>query len=294
MDDKRTESIQANLDRLNSSGMSPENTRTCPDRFCKCGDRLKGIWVDQAVFNGKVYQGEGWAFEDLCEKCKRNMEARIVVYDPAKHEELLTKKLTDIFGGDRPAREFTLARFEHDLENSDAYKAAESFNPHSDNLFLFGPCGVGKTHLACAIVRLAVQRGSTAIVMKPSRLTRYMRVKESDTQEARLRELATAGVLVIDELGIGSETAFARQILQEIIDMRTDNYRNGLIITSNYSLEEYASKLGEDPIPSRLAKICQPIKVGGKDHRITKRPAKKSATVHPVPKSGPPEVWKPL
>lgn len=267
-----TEPMAANLGRLKPSGTSPVNTPTCPDRSCTCGAKLKGFWVDRAEFAGKVYQEAGWTFADLCDTCEFNKSQESVIpFDPKAHEARCLAKLEKIFGGERPGIEYTWDRYEVDLENGPAFQSMKAFNPKLSNVFLHGPCGVGKTHLACAAVREVVWSGGTAVAMKPSRLTRYLRVKESDVQEARLRELASVDVLLIDELGIGSETAFARQCLQEIMDMRKDNYRNGLIVTSNYSLDEYASKLGEDPIPSRLAELCQVVKVAGADRRMKAR-----------------------
>lgn len=255
------------LDTLPQSDTCLGSTPTCPEYRCFCGALVDGIRVERAEFHGKVYQEAGWSFPELCPACEEKANPSLVIFDAVAAERLVIAKLTKIFGGERPAREYQMDAFVTDLENSEAFEFADCFHGQED-VYLWGPCGVGKTHLACAMVRTAVEMGKTAIAMKPSQLSRYLRVKEATVQEARIAELATADVLLIDELGIGKETDFALQILQEVLDVRADNYRRGLIITSNYSLADFALKIGEDAIPSRLRKMCRIIKIGGQDRRI--------------------------
>ena len=59
-------------------------------------------------------------------------------------------------------------------------------------------------------------------------------------------------------------------MLYEILDLRASNYKNGLILTSNLSLEEFAAKVGDDRLPSRIAGLCKVIKIESKDYRISK------------------------
>lgn len=206
----------------------------------------------------------------MCPECETNLrKSRLIVFDPKAREEAVVAKLTRIFGGERPAREYRFDNFDEELKNLEAVGAVAGFGGGS-NIYLWGPCGVGKTHLACATIRASVEEGKSAIAMKPSKLSRYMRVKEASVQEERIRELASTDVLLIDELGIGKETEFALQILQEVLDTRADNYKKGLIITSNYSLEDFANKIGDDAIPSRIRAMCRIVKIDGKDRRIMK------------------------
>lgn len=256
------------LDTLPKSDTCLGNTRTCPEYRCPCGELVDGTYVERAEFAGKVYQEAGWAFTERCDACEEKLKPpSLILFDPAKQEEILVAKLAKVFGGERPAREYHVKNYVAEFQNQEALEFASAFHGQED-VYLWGPCGVGKTHLACAMVREVVAMGKTAIAMKPSQLSRYLRVKEATVQEARIAELATADVLLIDELGIGKETDFALQILQEVLDVRADNYRRGLIITSNYSLADFAMKIGEDAIPSRLRKMCRIIKIDGKDRRI--------------------------
>lgn len=273
MVDEIKRGMSATLDSLPQSNMCLANTPTSPDdeKACACGAMLRPYHVDRAEFNGKVYQEDSWIFPERCSECTKNLSMprkNIIEFDPMRQEAVLVEKLNRIFAGERPAREYTIERFQADIQNQEAYNLASSFIGQFD-AYLWGPCGVGKTHLACAMVREAVAQGRTAIALKPSKLSRFLRVKEATVQEERMRELATADVLLIDELGIGKETEFALQIMQEVLDMRADNYRTGLIMTSNYSLEDLANKIGEDAIPSRLRQMCRIVKIEGQDRRVT-------------------------
>ena len=80
-------------------------------------------------------------------------------------------------------------------------------------------------------------------------------------------------MFVLDDLGTGVETAFGRQILDEVLEKRDFHDRAGLVVASRYSLNVLALKMNDDAIASRLAGICAVIEVKGSDYRL-----KRSAT----------------
>jgi chromosomal replication initiation ATPase DnaA len=51
-------------------------------------------------------------------------------------------------GGEKPYREFTFERYKVTPGNRRAYERSKTFDPAAENLYLWGPSGVGKTHLA--------------------------------------------------------------------------------------------------------------------------------------------------
>jgi DNA replication protein DnaC len=103
-------------------------------------------------------------------------------------------------------------------------------------------------------------------------------MKEPQEEHAAINEMVEVDVLVLDDLGSGSDTAYNRQILQEILDGRDFADRAGLVVTSKYSLSDLAAKMNDDTIPSRLAGKCQILEINGIDHRLPCHPA----TVKPV------------
>jgi DNA replication protein DnaC len=114
--------------------------------------------------------------------------------------------------------------------------------------------------------------------LKPPELIRSVRMRDPDEEERALDRLVQVDVLVIDDLGIGADTPYSRQILQEVLDRRSYRDRGGLIITTKYSLDQLATKLGDDSIPSRLAGMSRVIAVGGRDHRLMFRNQKKMSS----------------
>jgi DNA replication protein DnaC len=93
-------------------------------------------------------------------------------------------------------------------------------------------------------------------------------MKDPYQEQAVVNDFIAAEVLILDDLGGAPDTAFSQQVLQEILDGRDFQDRAGLIVSSSFSLDALAQKLGRDAIPSRLAGLSQVIEVAGIDRRI--------------------------
>jgi len=182
----------------------------------------------------------------------------------------LKRRLVEIMGGEKPYREFTFSHYEIAAGNRVAFTKASSFNPEADNLYFWGPCGVGKTHLAYATARRCFEEGRSVALLKPSELLRQVRrwAKEPSEEQIAIDRFVRVDVLVLDDFGIGGDTAYARQILQEIFDGRDYADRTGVIVTSKYSLSQLAQKLDDDTVPSRLAGMCHVVEIAGPDRRL--------------------------
>jgi DNA replication protein DnaC len=178
-------------------------------------------------------------------------------------------RLISLGGGEKPYREFRFETFRVMPTNRLAFLRASGFNPGRDNLYLWGPCGVGKTHLAFATARRHCEEGLSVEFLKPPQLMRRVRRRDPDEEQQAVDRYVRADVFVLDDLGIGHETAYARQVFQEILDGRDFAYRAGLVVTSKYSLDALAAKLGDDTITSRLAGMCRVIEIRGPDGRLS-------------------------
>jgi DNA replication protein DnaC len=241
---------------------------------CKvCHRSLPWEWVPAVPLNGKALAGTGvWRSQlrgGACSTCLADLERK-------RHEErhalTVRRDLVQLLGGEKPYREFTFERFEVSPGNQYAYECAKNFNPATDNLYLWGPCGVGKTHLAYAIARTCFEQTLSVTILPASQLSRKVRMKDPESEQAAIDDLARAEVLVLDEIGTGPDTAFNWQIHQEILDKRNFNDCAGLVLTSKYALDQLAARLADDSIPSRLAGMCRAIQVAGTDRRLSKRP----------------------
>lgn len=134
-------------------------------------------------------------------------------------------------------------------------------------LFLHGPVGSGKTHLAVAVLRESARPGcflSSAELM--------LRLRESFRDGARMTEgevisvYSEAGLLVLDDLGAEKPSEFAIQSLYLIVDRRYSGLLP-VIITSNFTVGEIAERVG-DRIASRIAGMCKVIELQGEDRRL--------------------------
>ncbi len=151
-----------------------------------------------------------------------------------------------------------------------------------EGLFVSAPRGVGKTHLAAAIVRQAI------LNLSPRRLrAEGMRAElfplfvdslelllelrdsfgnDQITERSIIDRYSGAPLLVLDDLGAEKSSEWSIQTLYTIIDRR---YRNKLptIITSNLNLDQVAARL-DDRIASRIAGMCEVRSMIGEDRRV--------------------------
>lgn len=178
-------------------------------------------------------------------------------------------------GGRRAAKTFTAAAFVTNGNNEAAFRACTAFDAEVDNLFLTGPCGSGKSHLAAIAARSwrdarpghEIHDVRTINQMTLSRSVR--RCRDADDEAALVSEYSYCPVLVVDDLGTGKDTEFSTALLYEVIQNRYMDARGGLIVTSNLGLGALAEKLGEERISSRLAQMCKVFTlVGEEDMRL--------------------------
>lgn len=236
---------------------------------CKtCQRRIPWEWIPSVLVRGRPLAGTGvWRSslsDGICASC-HNLEQAIESRE--KQLRQVRQELVGLLGGERHYREFTFERYNTTAKNRLALERTKNFDPSTDNLYLWGPCGVGKTHLALATAGRAYRETLSVRVLPAFQLSRKLRMKDPAEEQAIINEWVSTEVLVLDDLGVGSNTAFVRQILQELLDGRTVAERGGLLITSKYSLDELAMKLTDDAIPSRISGLCNVIEIKGDDYR---------------------------
>ncbi len=240
-----------------------------------CHRSLPWEWVPAVPLAGKTLAGTGvWRSQltgGLCPACLAALERE---RQNAQCALAMRRELVQLLGGEKPYREFTFERFEITPGNQLAYERSKNFNPAMDNLYLWGPCGVGKTHLAHAIARTCFEQTLSIAILLPSQVSRRVRMRDPEKEQAAIDEFVRVEALVLDDLGIGNETPYSKQILQEILDGRDFSDRAGLVVTSKYSLSALAEKLTDDTIASRLAGMCQVIEIKGTDFRLRGRRAR--------------------
>lgn len=255
--------------------MSQENMTTSAGRpldcHCirDCGRVCPPEYVEPVMFNGRPITGTGvWIYPwQECPDCALKRDAAESIARAKVQAEARKADLLAMLGGPK-AEGFTLETFKSTPGSLSALQEARTFDPKASNLYLWGPCGTGKTHLAGGIAAKWHYEGARVEFWKPPALMRSLRVKDPNDQEERIERLARAAVFVLDDLGVGMATEFYNQVLYEIIDKRDMNRRNGMVITSNLSLAALSEKLQDDRLASRIAGMCKVVKIDGKDWRV--------------------------
>lgn len=130
---------------------------------------------------------------------------------------------------------------------------------------LYGATGTGKSHVAICRLR------STP---RPAFVTAYeyldlARDRENDRldqfQEDRLRQIVGASHMVIDDIGLHRDTAFALEMLDRLMDDRWKS-QAPVLATSNLSPTELRKRLPR--FLSRLLSFGPAEKMSGRDRRL--------------------------
>jgi DNA replication protein DnaC len=138
-------------------------------------------------------------------------------------------------------------------------RAAKALLPGSDKLrwlTLTGGRDLGKTHLAVAVCREWIARGTPAKYVFVPILLDWLR-ESFDKPDAfladRMRILSEVPLLVLDDLGVENSTPWAKERLITIIDSRYVNHRS-LMVATNKDIEDLPGD-DEGRIASRLKRF---------------------------------------
>lgn len=199
------------------------------------------------------------------------------------HEQNQKTKLIEQARIPRRHGQCTLANYHPTPGNStqlrafnDAFKLAEEYPSADRGLLLMGTVGVGKTHLAIAILRKLLERGVRCLFYEFGGLLKEIQDSyNSVSKTSELRVLAPvyeAEVLVLDELGAVKPTDWVRDTMMQVIGKRY-NERRLTIFTTNYmdvrrtAAEETLEERVGVRLRSRLYEMCKTVQVEGDDFR---------------------------
>ena len=121
--------------------------------------------------------------------------------------------------------------------------AGHFVSKHEDALFL-GPPGTGKSHLAQAIGRCAIQQGHRVLYREAHVLIEDIADATIDgTRKQLMEELATVPLLIIDDLGMRKLPPTAAEDLLELVMRRYE--RASTLFTSNRPVDDWGKVLGD-------------------------------------------------
>lgn len=160
---------------------------------------------------------------------------------------------------------------------NDAQKLAREYPVLDVGLLFMGPCGVGKTHLAVALIKVLIDKGIHCLFYDFRDLLKQIQDSYnpvSNTSELRVLDpVYDAEVLVLDELGAAKPTDWVRDTMTQIINTRY-NDKKLTIFTSNYpddpdnpNEESLTDRVGVR-LRSRLYEMCKVVRIKGEDYRL--------------------------
>ncbi|MEV6987567.1 IS21-like element helper ATPase IstB [Sphaerisporangium sp. NPDC051017] len=142
------------------------------------------------------------------------------------------------------------------------------------SLILYGPVGVGKSHVAQALGHLAIRHGADVRFLKTSRVLADLAGGHADrTWNRRLAELARPAILILDDFAMRELTATQADDLYELITERTGK---SMILTSNrqpmdwYPL--FPNPVVAESLLDRLINNSHQVFMNGPSYRPNKRP----------------------
>ncbi len=228
-------------------------------------------------------QGTGWLLEDAG---GAQFARRCGCFDDRRKQALLEQAQIP-----RRYQNCRLDNFEvHNDSHKDALKISRQFvknYPVQDvGLVFIGPCGVGKTHLAVAVIRELIEKKRASCLFYDFRelireiqstFTPDSAFSESDV----LAPVFRSDVLVLDELGAKRSTAWVEETVFYIINHRY-NHKKMTLFTTNYpdtdapedTRDAFYKKGGETLVDrigvrlrSRIYEMCKVVEMEGEDYR---------------------------
>jgi len=138
------------------------------------------------------------------------------------------------------------------------------------NIFLVGPCGVGKSWLACALAEKACRDGFSAFFIRIPKLFRELALARADgSLGTRLARLARIDVLIVDDW---VHAPLAENERRDFLEICEDRYQTrSTILTSQLPVAKWHEQIGDptlaDSILDRLVHNAHRIEMQGESLR---------------------------
>jgi DNA replication protein DnaC len=151
-----------------------------------------------------------------------------------------------------------------------AHLAQGDWINRGQNLLMTGPCGSGKTYLACALGHNACLHGYSVRYYRLSRLLLELTQAKADgSYHKQLKQLASIQLLVIDDWGLEPLKPAHRNDLMEIMDDRHGH--TSTLVISQLPTDQWYASIGDntlaDAILDRLMHNAHRLQLKGESMR---------------------------
>lgn len=152
--------------------------------------------------------------------------------------------------------------------------ATARFLSMAENVLIFGPPGVGKTHLAIALGRAVVEAGHTVLFTSATALLTGLAKAEAEGKLGeQLTFLAKPKLLIVDELGY---LPFERRSAHLFFQLVARRYERGsMLVTTNQSVSQWGTVFGDDVLAAaildRLLHHSHTLVIQGESYRLRQK-----------------------
>lgn len=148
------------------------------------------------------------------------------------------------------------------------------FIPRRENWLIYGPTGIGKSHLATAIGQEAISQGYKVLAGSTHRLLGDLFAARADgSYPWKMKKIAGMDLLILDDFGLRPVSPAGAEDLYELIQSRYE--RRSILLTSNRAPAEWADLFGDGLLASaaldRLTHHARVTCITGESYRQRQR-----------------------
>ncbi|RJP23581.1 MAG: hypothetical protein C4527_20040 [Candidatus Omnitrophota bacterium] len=140
---------------------------------------------------------------------------------------------------------------------------------HTKGLYIHGPTGVGKTHIACGILKTLIMRRFDGVFYNVVDLLDAIRStydpQSSPTPKGRLINDQNKQIFVLDDFGKQKTSSWVSDRLYALINRRYQDCKT-IIVTSQIGFEELTRRV-DSALASRIIDMCEEIEIKADDYR---------------------------